>query len=219
MWAPISSTNTRRPGSRPPISTRHPRLKNSSRSAAPLELFSAPRETSYRPAHRGFTHPHPHDGEQELGPLSVGGPRPLLQVFREQLPRLPVQLGGLAGGLPRFQGAALVELLAVTLDRCPVNAETAGGLALGDALLHRLDDLLSEVHRVRSHAPVLPGAASSHSAVDLERVAFAGRELLDLAVRADLDRTFDAVCLRGDRQLSPFELDLQRRPAEAHRER
>src|SRR5215210_484924 len=167
MWAPISSTNTRRPGSRPPISTRHPSLKNSSRSAAPLELFSAPRETSYRPAHRGFTHPHPHDGEQELGPLSVGGPRPLLQVFREQLPRLPVQLGGLAGGLPRFQGAALVELLAVTLDRCPVNAETAGGLALGDALLHRLDDLLSEVHRVRSHAPVLPGAASSHSAVGL----------------------------------------------------
>lgn len=29
-----------------------------------------------------------------------------------------------------MQGAALIDLLAVTLERCSVNAETAGGLAL-----------------------------------------------------------------------------------------
>src|SRR5688572_4866045 len=46
---------------------------------------------------------------------------------------------------------ACISPVAVTLDRCPVNADTAGSLTLGDALLHRLDDLLSEVQRVRSH--------------------------------------------------------------------
>jgi hypothetical protein len=79
--------------------------------------------------------------------------------------RLPVQLGFLAGSFPRLYGTALIELLAVTLDRCPMNAETAGGLTLGDALLHRLDDLLSEVQRVRSHASTFPGSALLQPAV------------------------------------------------------
>src|ERR671928_2163151 len=39
VWVPISSTNTRREGSRLPTSMRHRSLKNSSRSAAPLDLF------------------------------------------------------------------------------------------------------------------------------------------------------------------------------------
>ena len=73
------------------------------------------------------------------------------------------------GPSPRLQGAAaLIEKLAVTLDRCSVHAETAGGLGLGDALLDRFDDLLPEVpevHRVRIHMPALPGAASSQPAV------------------------------------------------------
>ena len=53
----------------------------------------------------------------------------------------------------------------VALERCPVHAEAAGSLALWDALLNRLDDLLAEVYRVRSHASALPGAALSQPAV------------------------------------------------------
>ena len=39
VWVPISSTNTNRPGSMRPTSMRHRLLKNSSRSAAPPDLF------------------------------------------------------------------------------------------------------------------------------------------------------------------------------------
>jgi hypothetical protein len=43
--------------------------------------------------------------------------------------------------------------------------EAAGGIGLGDALLNRLDDLLSEVQRVCTHRLAIPGAPSSQSAV------------------------------------------------------
>ena len=88
-------------------------LKNSSRSAAaPLDLFSAPAEASYRSTNRSFAHRNPREGEQELDPLGVGGPRPLLEVFGEKPHRLLVQLRSLAGGFPRPEGAALIELVA-----------------------------------------------------------------------------------------------------------
>jgi hypothetical protein len=85
-------------------------------------------------------------GESQLGSLGVDGPRPLFEVFHEELSSLLVQLRFLAGGLSGFQGAALIELLAVTLDRGAIDSEVAGGLGLGDALVHRLYDLLSEVY-------------------------------------------------------------------------
>jgi hypothetical protein len=66
----------------------------------------------------------------------VGGPLPLFEIYQREPSCLLFQLGRLAGRLPWLQCAALIELLAVTLDRCSVNAETAGGFALGDALLH-----------------------------------------------------------------------------------
>ena len=53
----------------------------------------------------------------------------------------------------------------VALDRGAIYPEASGGLCLGHALLHRFDDLLSEVQRVRFHASTLPGAASSQPAV------------------------------------------------------
>ena len=162
---PISSTNINSPGSMLATSMSHRLLKNSSRSVALLDLFSAPVEASYRPADRRFARPHPKDGKQEFRLPSVGSPRPLFEVFCKESHRFLVELRSLAGGLPRLQGAALIELLAVALDRCSVDAETVGGLALGDALLHRPDDLLPEVHRVRFHVSVLPGAASSQPAV------------------------------------------------------
>ena len=47
MWVPISSTNTNRPGSMRQTSMCHSLLKNSFRSAAPLNLLPAPTEASY----------------------------------------------------------------------------------------------------------------------------------------------------------------------------
>ena len=146
---------------------RHRLLKNSSRSAALPDLFFRllQREVSYRSADRRFAHPHSHHGEQELGPLGVGGPGSLLEVLDKELPRLLVEFRCLAGSLPRLQGAVLIEPFAVALDRRSVNAETPSGLTLGNALLNRLDDLLSEIQRVCFHVSALPGTTSSQPAV------------------------------------------------------
>jgi hypothetical protein len=78
---PISSTNTNREGSMRQTSIRHRLLKNSSLSLAPLVLFSAPTEASYRSADGGLTHPHADRREQELCPLGVGSPRTLFELF------------------------------------------------------------------------------------------------------------------------------------------
>jgi len=101
------------------------------------------REAPERTADGGFAHPHSAHGEEELGPLGVGGPRPLFNIFYEQLPCLLVQLRSSAWGFPRLEGAALVDLLTVAFDRGTIYTEAACGLGLGDALFDRLDDLLS----------------------------------------------------------------------------
>jgi hypothetical protein len=164
---PISSTNTRRSASMRPSSSRHRSLKNSSRSSAPLVLFSAVREASKRPADRSLAHRNPAEGEKELGPLRMGSPRPFFEIFYEQLGGLLVQLRSPTGSLAGFERAALVELLTVAFDRGTIDPETAGGLGLGDALFDRLDDLLSEVKRICTHASTIPGAPSSQSAVTI----------------------------------------------------
>jgi hypothetical protein len=71
----------------------------------------------------------------------------------------------LPGAFSGFERSALVELLAVTLERRAIDPEAAGGLGLLYALLHRLDDLLPEVERISTHASTIPGAPSSQSAV------------------------------------------------------
>src|SRR3712207_3062969 len=149
---------------------RHPCARVPSRTRlAPRQplwiFFSAPAEASYRSANGRFAHPHPREGEQELDPLGVGGPRPLLEVFGEKPHRLLVRLRSLAGGFPRPEGAALIGLLAIAFDRSAIYPEASGGLCLGHALLHRLYDLLSEVQRVRSHVSTILGASSSQPAV------------------------------------------------------
>lgn len=103
---------------------RHRLLKNSSRSAAPLDLF--------RLCERG-------------------------RSVRQTVASLTLT--------PQLQGSALIKLLAVAFDCRPVNTETAGSLGLGNALVHRLDDLLPEVQRICTHASTLPGTPSSQSAV------------------------------------------------------
>jgi hypothetical protein len=55
----------------------------------------------------------------------------------------------------------------VAFDRGAIDSEASGGLGLGHALLHRLDDLLSQVQRICTHASTIPGASSSQSAVSL----------------------------------------------------
>jgi hypothetical protein len=108
VWVPISSTNTKRSASMWPSSSRHRLLKNSSRSGAPLVLFSAVRETPERTTDGGFAHPHSAHGEEELGPLGMGGPWPHFEIFYEQFPCLLVQLRSPARRLPGLEGAALV---------------------------------------------------------------------------------------------------------------
>jgi len=100
VWVHISSTNTSRPGSMLPTSMRQSTLRNSSLSAALLDLFSAPAEASYRSADRRFAHLHPRYCKQELGPLGVGSPRPLFRVLGEKLRSLVAQLRSLARSLP-----------------------------------------------------------------------------------------------------------------------
>jgi hypothetical protein len=93
----------------------------------PWSFFSTVRESSDRPADRSLTHPHSAGGEKELGPLGVGGPWPLFEIFYEQPPGLLVQLRSPAGGLRRLQGAALVELFTVAFYGGAIYPETAGG--------------------------------------------------------------------------------------------
>jgi hypothetical protein len=95
----------------------------------------------------------------------MGGPRPLLEIFYKEPSRLLVKLRDSAGSLSRLQGTAFVELLAVAFDCRTIDSETAGSLCLGHALLNRLDDLLSEVQRLSTHASTIPGAPPSQSAV------------------------------------------------------
>jgi hypothetical protein len=110
-----------------PSSSHHSPLKNSSRSWASLVLFSAHREALERPANGRLAHPHPAHRIEELGPLGVGGPRPLFEILYEQLGGFLVQLRGPAGGLRRLQGAALVQPFAVAFYGGAIDSETAGG--------------------------------------------------------------------------------------------
>jgi hypothetical protein len=106
---PSPLKNTSREASMRPSSMRHRPLKNSSPSSAPLVLFfGSPREAPERTTDGSLAHPNPAGGEEELGPLGVGGPRPSFEIFYEEPPRLLVQLRFLARSLPGLQSAALV---------------------------------------------------------------------------------------------------------------
>ena len=76
--------NANRPASMLPSSARQRVLKNSSRSAAPFVLFFdrvRQGQASEHAAYASLAHRDPARGEKELGPLGVGGPRALSEVF------------------------------------------------------------------------------------------------------------------------------------------
>jgi hypothetical protein len=86
VWVPISSTNTSRPGLMRQTSMRHKLLKNSSLSAAPLDLFFGSCADVLQPGKPSPRSPSPPTHcKQELGSLGVGSPRPLLEVFQKEL--------------------------------------------------------------------------------------------------------------------------------------
>src|ERR687894_426511 len=72
-----------------------------------------------------------------------------------------VELRTLAGPRVRGKRTALVEALEVALDRGSVNAESAGGLALGDAPPDGLHYLFAQVYRIGAHLHMMPGGATS----------------------------------------------------------
>jgi hypothetical protein len=82
MGAHLVLKNTRRPGSIPPTSMRHRLLKNSSLSAAPVDLFFGSCALAQPPDKPSLRSPKPpRERIQELGSLGVSSPRPLLEVF------------------------------------------------------------------------------------------------------------------------------------------
>ena len=92
-------------------------------------------------------------------------------------------------------------MLAVAFDRSAIDTEAPSGLGLWDALLDRLDDLLSEVNRVRTHTVALPGAASSQPAVtsrfeSRSGLHFANPYLVDWAHACALEKDETAQGLR-----------------------
>jgi hypothetical protein len=73
--------------------------ENSSRSAAPVDLFFGSCALALLPDKLSrFAHRNPRDGYQKLGSLGVGGPRPLLKVISEQLLGLLIELWSLLMG-------------------------------------------------------------------------------------------------------------------------
>ena len=112
-----------------PSSMRHRSLKNSPRSRAPVDLFSSALETSECPTDRRFAHRNPAGAKKELCPLRVGGPRPYFEIFYEELPRLLVELRGLAWSLP---GLSKVPRSSRSLQEAfeggAIDPEASGGL-------------------------------------------------------------------------------------------
>src|SRR5688500_14317641 len=100
MFAPHSSTNTRRLASRPASPATialQAALKNSSRSAAPSDLFSAEAHAPQRSRDSGVAHLDPSHTRQQLTSLRQRSRRAFVQVALEEPLHYPIHLAPLAG--------------------------------------------------------------------------------------------------------------------------
>src|SRR5215217_9170637 len=92
--APISSTNTRRSASTfPATSILQAALRNSSRSPAPSDLFSAPPEAPHHPAHGRVADRETGHPPEVLATLGEGGGGAFFEVRFQHPPGALVHLG------------------------------------------------------------------------------------------------------------------------------
>src|SRR5215211_4649016 len=153
-----SSTNTKR--SACVVSTtiaRQTALRNSSRSLAPTDLFSAPSHTPEHPRDGGIAHPYSRHTRQKLAPLRERRRRALFEVRFQELPRRFVELRFGAWALLRSERLSFACGGGVALDgRGAHAAEGLCDLSGGRAPFFGFDDLLPQVQRVGVHVGILP---------------------------------------------------------------
>ena len=165
---PISSMNTSRLAHiSPAIKARQAALKNSSRSAAPTDLFSTPPEASEHSAHGRLADRDPGHPPQELEPLAEGRHGPLFEVLLQQPPCGLVELRLEARAPLGRERAPLIDQLGVALDRGAADPEGAGSLALGSVPAEGFDNLLAQVFGVGVHEYIVAsGPPALQTALD-----------------------------------------------------
>src|SRR5215203_3582060 len=156
VFEPISSTNTSRWGPiSPATSTRQATLKNSSRSAAPTDLFSTPPRTAQQPRDSGLAHSQPGHAAQVLAPLREGGGRSLLEIHLQEPPRAIVGLRGSTRAPLRAQRSPFAHCLGVAFERRDAHTNGASDFDGGHGAFFGLDYLLAQVLIIGVHAPMV----------------------------------------------------------------
>src|SRR5215208_7230199 len=140
----------------PATIARQAALKNSSRSLAPTDLFSAPPQPLEHPGNRGVADLHTSRPLQEFASLWQRRRRSLPQVRFQQLSRHSVQLGLGSGTLFRSERSSFAcGGGGVALDARGAYAEGFSDFGGRHTSFLGLDDLLSQVQRVGVHDHIL----------------------------------------------------------------
>src|SRR5829696_2501846 len=124
--------------------------------APPQSFFSREAHTLHKPPQGGFAEALAGHRSQEVASLADGGCGSRAYILLEELPCELVRFGGSSASLPWGKGLSSRSESGVALDRGEADAEKAGCLGLGRAvLLECLDYLLSQVFGVGSHHPMI----------------------------------------------------------------
>ena len=165
---PISSTNAKLCGRRAhrarnatPLWATRP-----SRWLLPSSFSAVGKGLVDRPADSCLAHLYAASREVKPAPLFVDSPRTTPDVFSSG--RLALPPASEEGPGPFLGGERTVRMkaLEVAPERRTVDAEAAGGLAIGGAPPYGLHYLLrAEVYRIGFHSPMMPTAATSPQAL------------------------------------------------------
>ena len=129
---PLSSTNTNRWASIPPATiTLKAHLKNSSRSIAPIVLFSTEVHPLQESPDGGLAEGLARDAPHEEASFGVGGRRTILRVRVQEPLRVLVGLRRSSAFLSWYEGLSPVNGPGVALKRGDTDANEAGSLRLG----------------------------------------------------------------------------------------